>query len=322
MFFNYLLTTRLILLLLVIPLCAFAQEPAKDRISTPEGAEAYQGAELASGTSGLAYAEPDHAITITADRLQNIAYSVVAIHPVKNYTPERVFCSFSGGRNGNLRSNCVTVQTLIAMAWGVEPSLVLGGPGWIKSERYTLDARTDDDLARILNTVDRGTNQKIQAQLLQSMLAERFHLKLHQESRPMPVLFLDVSKKGLKMQEAASFAEAHDKNGNTQNLGSNKHYGYGQFTAERVRIKELITYLELQYQQVIIDRTNLAGAYNFKLSWTPDEAKTDAKSAFAPENQSPTLSVALEEQLGLKLTTGKAPVHVLVIDNVGKPSEN
>jgi uncharacterized protein (TIGR03435 family) len=259
---------------------------------------------------------------INTSLLHSASYSVVAIHPIKNEDLARRSCSLSYGRNGDLRYNCATARALIAMAWGTFPSRIVGGPSWTESDWYSVEAKADEDVKDLLNHVDKATNKKLQGQLLQKMLTERFHLKTHTEIRTIPVLELVSSKKGARLQSVSAFKDDKDDNGHPSKIGSSHDFGYGQFAVTRSKLSALILYLEMQYQQVIVDKTNLDGYYDFKLAWSPEAEAGKAPASFAADPGRPPLSIALEEQLGLKLVSAKAPVEVLVIDSMDRPTEN
>jgi uncharacterized protein (TIGR03435 family) len=143
-------------------------------------------------------------------------------------------------------------------------------------------------------------------------LADRFHLQSHLVSREIPAYALIVAKGGAKLTEVKPEvnADGHIDPGGIR-------VGEGQITATAAAMTPLIDALSVQLGQPVIDRTGLVGHYNFILQFAPVQASPDAQ----PDAR-PSLFTAIQEQLGLKLESTKAPVDVVVIDHIEKPSEN
>ena len=140
--------------------------------------------------------------------------------------------------------------------------------------------------------------------MLQTMLADRFQLKIHRESKELAVYALIVGKSGPKLKESTAAGPA----------------GYrgtpGQFTFSNGSITSLVSFLTNRVDRHVLDRTGLTGSYDFKLEWTP-EASTPA-----PDSNGPSIFTAIQEQLGLKLEATKSAVEIIVIDHAEKPSAN
>jgi uncharacterized protein (TIGR03435 family) len=194
-----------------------------------------------------------------------------------------------------------TPEAMLRLAYGVQRSQIVGAPEWIKTERFDVDGVPD---------VDGQPNMKQFQVLVQKVLAERFGLKSHHEQREMPVFALAVAKDGPKMDLSKG-----DPNGlpDNEGMGGNGRQ-IRKFT--NVSMSDLALMLQPHVDRPVVDQTGLKGRYDFKLQWTVDEAQ--ATDADAP----PGLFTAIQEQIGLKLDPAKAPVDVLVIDHVEKPSPN
>jgi uncharacterized protein (TIGR03435 family) len=223
---------------------------------------------------------------------------------------------------GGLNMTNIPLRTMIALAYGVREFQVSGGPGWIGSERFDVTARVDaaaakgqEDLAKMpegqFKTVRDQSNDRLRA-----LLADRFQLVAHKETREQPIYALVVSKNGPKLQEAKG-AEA--KQGMNTGRGRSEAFG--------VPMQILVQVLSNITGRPVIDKTGLTGKYDFVLEWTPDAADARAQGfgdgvttpAPAP---GPTIFTALQEQLGLRLEAQKGPVQNIVIDRAEKPSEN
>lgn len=183
---------------------------------------------------------------------------------------------------------------LISMAYDVEIYQIVGGTDWMLDERFDIRAKAPGDAA---------PTRDLAGLMLQSLLADRFQLKMHREKRDLPVYFLVVAKGGLRLKPSAPGAES------SVQLGSGV---MTQMTGTKQTMEQLAHSLSgAGVGRPVIDRTGIAGTYDFKLSWAPDLSASDKPSMFA----------ALQEA-GLKLESGKAPTDVLVIDHAERPSDN
>jgi uncharacterized protein (TIGR03435 family) len=142
---------------------------------------------------------------------------------------------------------------------------------------------------------------------LRVMLADRYQLKVHRETKEMPVYGLTIAKGGVKLEAAAG-----NDNSESRLNGSRTEEGESSLTGKNLPLENLVRFLSGQTARPVIDQTGLTGKYNFKLIYAPEMNDLTGPSIFT----------ALQEQLGLKLESQKGPADVLVIDSVQKPSEN
>jgi uncharacterized protein (TIGR03435 family) len=172
----------------------------------------------------------------------------------------------------------------------------ISGPDWLPSEKYEFAA-----------TMPPSTTRETARLMLQTMLAERFGLKLHRVQRPTPVYVLLVANGGLRLQEVPT-AE-----------GSTTQSTAGQYTARAIPVEGIIHKLSQIADRPVIDMSGLKGYYNIDMHWTPDfEDSVDGRS----KRDRGILGV-LQEQAGLKLEKRTMPVDILVIDYVNqKPTPN
>jgi uncharacterized protein (TIGR03435 family) len=206
-----------------------------------------------------------------------------------------------------------------------------GGPGWILNDRFDIEAKIEGDTRAIPNG---------QVWLMvQSLLEDRFQLKVHHEVRQLDVFNLVVANGGLKMKlsgdqtppksddEVDAFDPASPPRGET----SVTHTASGETVLSGAAISispslevhrphalppRSLTGLLRQSGRLVIDKTNRKGFFDFRLHFVPEELLGK------PDVSGPTIFTALQEQLGLKLESARGPVEVLVIDSVQKPSEN
>lgn len=194
-----------------------------------------------------------------------------------------------------------------------------------------MDAGTADALEKL------SRDQRVLAgqQMLQALLANRFKLTVHRETKELTIYKLVIAKGGPKLQEA----KPGDTYPNAQTFPDGTHPGAGSMqgsqlsgkvTAQAVPIAELAHDLTQMLGHPVLDKTELKGVYDFKLQFTPDD-RLLPPSGLAPnerlplppaDSNAPSLFDALREQLGLKLESGKGPVEVIVIDHVERPSAN
>ena len=146
-------------------------------------------------------------------------------------------------------------------------------------------------------------------EMLKTLMADRFQLKFHWETRELPTLWLSVGKNGPKIQKAVE----------TGRPGGFSNRGHS-IDAHKMTIRALAAFVEGELQRPVVDKTGLEGDYDFKLEWT-EEARPAAPGEL-PDVEKPSLFAAVEEQLGLKLELHPGPVQVFVIDHAEKPTVN
>jgi uncharacterized protein (TIGR03435 family) len=197
-----------------------------------------------------------------------------------NLSPGRLTCS-----NVNLRK-------LIVQAYGLK-DFQLSGPEWLNSEIYDIAA-----------TMPPSTSTDQVLLMLQSLLAERFQLKLHRETKEVPMYALVVGKTGLKIKEG-EFGH------------SSTSAVPGRVTAQKIPMAKLADFLSGQLGSPVTDMTGMKGFFDFTLEWTP-EARPDELAATSDNSPGASIFTAIQEQLGLKLEARKGPLEMLVIDHVEK----
>lgn len=200
----------------------------------------------------------------------------------------------------------VTAKVLVADAFGFDTPNIVGGPAWIDSTKYVVDAKFDESVGAKLASLSPKDRMNQILAMLQPILEERFGLKTHRDKREMQLYALLLAKGGPKFGPAPAPSGVVDQQ--ERRASFNGH----QWLVNR----EPMSFLALQLSRIpdigrnVIDQTGLKGDYKFTFDWS---SKTD-----------PDVSVftALKEQLGLKLEPTKGPVEVLVIDHIAPPSEN
>ena len=201
----------------------------------------------------------------------------------------------------------MTLSLLIHLAYGIEDNQIVGAPGWATSERYDIAAKvdtSDTDALKKLTFEQRN-------QMMQPLLADRFKLRSHYETRELPIYTLVVIKSGSKMKET----QPDISSGQTKNTGQ-WSFGNGDFRGSRITMDAWSHLLTQSVERTVVDKTGLKGKYDFTLKWASDDGHSQT------DTSGPSIFTALQEQLGLKLEAGKGPVQVLVIDHIERPTEN
>ena len=176
-----------------------------------------------------------------------------------------------------------------------------------------------------------------QQNMLRALLADRFQLTLHRETKDLPIYALVIAKNGLKLHEAKPDDTYPNgikgPDGRALKGAHLMRMGRGELTGQALATDELVRLLSQQLGRTVLDKTGLKGNYDFTLKWTPDDSEApmlkgpaggppSGGNAAPPESSGTSIFTAIQEQLGLKLESQKGPVEVLVIDHVEKPSEN
>lgn len=248
-----------------------------------------------------------------------LTFEVASIRPSANYDG-RIFIQIEPG--GGLRTTGANLRYLLSLAYDVYAFRVSGGPGWIDSDRFDILAKPERVAASYNTTEDsrnmtdsqRKTAQEQVRLRLQALLADRFQLVIHRETKEGAVYALVVGKNGAKLQQADGKEEGR------RGLRPER----GQMTGNVASLEMLVTALSNQLGRPVLDRTGLKGNFDFKLEWTPDAAQAapGADAPPLPDPSGPSLFTAIQEQLGLRLESQKGPVEMIVIDRVARPSEN
>jgi uncharacterized protein (TIGR03435 family) len=194
-------------------------------------------------------------------------------------------------------------SNLIRNAFGVlMEDQVVGLPRWAGSDPIEVQARMDAGTAAALAKLSPEQNSKQRKFMMQSLLADRFALRFHHESKELPIYELTVTKGGGKLTRL-----------HTEEQGSGV-YSRGKIDVHAISTENLAANLSFIVGRIVEDKTGLAGNYSFTLEFAPSGA--DAS------DPRPSLFTALEEQLGLRLVPSKGPVDVIVIDHIERPTEN
>jgi uncharacterized protein (TIGR03435 family) len=200
----------------------------------------------------------------------------------------------SGGvriSNGRVTVDNETLKRCIYNAYGVGPNQVVGGPDWLSTDRFYIEAKPEKPVK----------DDSVVMGMLQALLAERFKLVVHRETRTISAYVLEVAKNGPKLEKGDG---GQSETGNAR----------GRIQAMNSSMDHFAEVLSRQMDLPILNRTGLEGVFNLKLEWNP--RITD------PAAEGPSVFTAVQEQLGLRLRAQKTPVEMIVVDHAERPSEN
>jgi uncharacterized protein (TIGR03435 family) len=241
------------------------------------------------------------------------ANPVFEVATIKPANPENRGSSMLVGRGGTnlFTTTNTTLRDLITMAYGLHASQVVDGPSWIESERFDITAKPEQP--GVPNLAQLST-------MVQKLLAERFGLAFHKEKRELSAYVLNVGKNGPKLS-------SNESGGILPGFGG---IGPGRVGVRNSSMVEFAGFLQGRIlDRPVVDQTGLSGKFDFTLEFKPDLAQLQGATAGGPPPQlppelesRPDLFTAIQEQLGLKLESGKAAVEVYVVDKVQKPSNN
>jgi uncharacterized protein (TIGR03435 family) len=246
---------------------------------------------------------------------------VSSVKPNKDGGPSSVRVTPGGMltvTNNNLRN-------IIRNAWNITNDQIVGGPDWIDSERFDITAKASRPFA-----------QDEARAMLQALLADRFGLVTHNETRELPVYLLTLARKdgalGPQMKKsdldcAALFAAVTAGGKMPERLPNGSlpcgiSVRPGTVTANAASMEQLARNMTGGVGRIVVDKTALPGYYDLNVTFAAEGPPPlpGAPAGPAPDPAAPSLFTALQEQLGLKLEPGRAPIPVLVIDRAARPS--
>jgi uncharacterized protein (TIGR03435 family) len=246
----------------------------------------------------------------------------------------------SGDGNGNLRglgsdrvvATNMPVRPMITFAHGVAGYQLIGGPGWLATDRYDINAKLEVTPTSVQPFVPGSTTPNPMQLALRHLLEDRFKLKMHRETRELDIYALVMARPGggpgpgLKpsTQDCAAAVAAAQRPGAPPFGAPGQPFcgisgSPGRLKFGGLPVSSFATAFAGPAGRMVVDRTGMTGSWDFELTFAPENRGTDAPTV---DPNAPSFFTAIQEQLGLKLEPTKGPVDVLVIDAIEKPTED
>jgi uncharacterized protein (TIGR03435 family) len=249
----------------------------------------------------------------------------------------RVFIRNQAGR---FVATNVTLKLLIRNAYRLQDFQISGGPSWLSADHFDIVAKVDSGVEQTPFTPDQSAPSTVQL-MIRALLADRFKLVVHTEKKDLPIYALVVARKdgrlGAELHKSeidcGALAAAPGRSsqppptpGGLPQCGV--RIGIGNMSVNGGTLAQLANSLAMFVGRTVVDKTELTGAFDFNLTWTPDQMP-NVQAGPPPPNapppppaDAPSIYTALQEQLGLKLDSTRGPVEILVIDRADHPTEN
>lgn len=258
-------------------------------------------------TAAAGWVNAQHQDQRQDQRQKKPAFEVASIRPAVFGSHPRSI-QYSAGR---FTASNVPLRALIEEAYDIRDFQVSGGPDWVNSDQYNITAKAEGDASKAQVR-----------EMLQTLLADRFQPVLRRESKEVNVYTLVVGKNGVVKNGLKEVKLDEDNTTRGMRFG-----GIGRIAGVMASMPQLVVMLsdiKLNGQAIldrpVLDRTGLTGVYDFRLEWSGEEQSADRTTATNPSG--PSIFTAVQDQLGLKLESTKAPVEFFVIEQAAKPKEN
>lgn len=243
-------------------------------------------------------------VTLEQGRLP--IYDVVSIKPNDSGSGS----SHINAYETTFQATNISLSWLLVNAYGVLNNNVFGLPKWAEKARWDINAKVVDPEPKVTDGVLKPEDYTARYRYkIQAMLIDRYHLRAHTETRVLPTYELVLLPGPLRF---ARSTPDEDSSSGTRTRNRN-------LTATAITLKGMAEYLAGQVGRPVEDKTGLEGKYDFHMVWSSDELAEAAKDTGATDRP-PGIYTALQEQLGLKLISGKGPAEVLVVDSVEPPA--
>lgn len=243
------------------------------------------------------------------------AFEVATIKPVGPDAPKGRYLILQG--TNRFVGKYYTLKLLIAAAYNLSPKVISGGPSWIDSDHYDILALTPGETK---------PSRDEQMAMLRTLLADRFALSFHRESKEFSIYALEVPKGGPKYgsEDAPGLKQSTAAPGESPALISTVYPDHIKLPARNATMAEFVELLQRAVlDRPVVDRTGLTGKFDFDLEWAPDETQFGGEVPVAPTGASaPPFFTAIQQQLGLRLEATRGPVEALVVDKAARPSAN
>ena len=241
------------------------------------------------------------AVAAGAQTPADLRFEVASIRPSAAQNNNSSINTSAGG----IRTSNTSLLMLITNAYDARRFQIIGAAGWMEDERYDINAKQEEEEDAALSQKARNVRLRTR---MRNLLADRFQLKVREETRELPVYALVIDKGGQHKMKVSTSGSG--------STNTNQSNGAGRMRGEGISAKQLALQLSGLAGRTVLDETGLAEeqVFEVELNWS-DSASGDTASG-------PSIFTAVREQLGLRLESKKGPVPVYVIESAAKPAEN
>lgn len=233
-------------------------------------------------------------------------FEVATIKPVESGPKSSRFIVMQGPHR--FVEKDYTLKLLIAAAYNLNPKAVTGGPSWIESDHYDIVALTPGE---------KQPSHDQQMLMLRTLLADRFKLVFHRESKVFPIYSLELAKGGSKLKPSTAAPSDQPQ------LISTVYPQRILMPARNASMADFVSVLQRAIlDRPVVDKTGLTGRYDFDLEWAPDESQFGGDIPASTDASIPPLFTAIQQQLGLRIVATRGPIQAIVIDHANHPSPN
>jgi uncharacterized protein (TIGR03435 family) len=280
---------------------------------------------------GIFIAPPLMAQSVPDANGRTLAFEAASVKPNKSTERNRGAGFQPGGR---FLARNMTLRSLVGIAYGTPQPLptfrVVGGPGWSDSDGFDVEAKTVGEFPETQGGPGFSNSGEL---MLRTLLAERFNLKVHTETRELPIYALvqarsngslgpRLSRSNVDCDAARATVAASRAAGAPANPADRPVCAFRGFTGSGVTLGQLSAVLTPLLQRVVLDRTGLVGRFDVDLALTPEQMRRPDAPGPNASLDGPSIFTTLQEQLGLKVESRRGPVEVVVIDAAEHPTEN
>jgi uncharacterized protein (TIGR03435 family) len=227
---------------------------------------------------------------------------------IKPSAPGQQGMGINVNNTGQFTTRNTALKDLLIFAYGIHPDQIQNLPEWASEDHYDIVGKPDHE--------GMGNDTQIRS-MMKKLLAERFGLVLHREKKEISAYTLNIGRTGQHK------LTVNDSGVNLPGFGGR---GPGSIGVRNSNMEQFAGFLQARIlDRPVVDKTGIAGKYDFTLTWRPDNLAPAGPNAPAPPadlESRPDIYNAMQEQLGLRLQAEKTPVEMLVVDKVSKPSEN